>query len=233
MQLGWLFIWWNAIYSIPLAVVLILFTVTSVFGLAGGVVEVGHHGGDGVDTDLDVDHDVDAELSGGAEAAGDGGPASHVSPWIGPLLFLGAGKAPLILVLQVLFLSWGVIGLALHQIVHAAGPSVLLWSAPVTLILSLLFTRGVATLVGKVYRPVETASLKRKQLVGFTGQVVYPVTPTEGTVNVRDQHGTLHRVRARTASGRLESGQEIIVLGYDPEHSVYQVDDSRTFIDRI
>ncbi len=235
MQLSWLFTWWNAVYSIPLAVVLILLTMTSVFGLAGGMVEAGHAGAEGVNTDVDVDLDleVDADAGGEASLEGDAGHSGHAAPWMGPLLFIGAGKAPLSLVLQVLFLFWGTIGLTFHQVVQATGPSALLGSVPVTLFLSLVFTRGVATLVGKVYRPVETASLKRRQLVGSTGQVVYPVTDSEGTVHIRDQHGTLHRVRARTESGRLESGQEIIVLGYDSERSVYQVDDSRTFVDRI
>ena len=44
--------------------------------------------------------------------------------------------------------------------------------------------------------------------------------------------GTLHRVRARSAHGRLESGQQIIVLGYDPEKNLYEVDDASTFVDR-
>ena len=70
------------------------------------------------------------------------------------------------------------------------------------------------------------------QLVGRVGKVVYPVTGEEGTVNIRDQHGTLHRVRARTEHGKLESGQEIIVLGYDPGRNLYQIDDASSFVDR-
>jgi hypothetical protein len=62
--------------------------------------------------------------------------------------------------------------------------------------------------------------------------VVYPVTAEEGTVHVRDEHGTLHRLRARSEVGRLESGQEIVILGYDPERKIYQVDDAAAFVDR-
>jgi hypothetical protein len=58
------------------------------------------------------------------------------------------------------------------------------------------------------------------------------VSPEAGTVSVRDQHGTLHRVRARSTDGELDSGRQIIIVGYDPGGKVYQVDDASTFVDR-
>jgi hypothetical protein len=62
--------------------------------------------------------------------------------------------------------------------------------------------------------------------------VVYAVSRDEGTVSVTDEHGTLHRVRARTDRGRLDSGQEIIIVGYDPSTRLYEVDDVKAFLER-
>lgn len=249
MPLSWLFAWWNAIYTIPLAVVLIFLGVSSLVSLVGTGLGELSQGNQDANVEAEVDADVDAEvdLQGGSDLDGDGdidavdhaiaaarGHASPegMSPLVGALVFLGVGKAPLLLLIQLLVLFWGVFGLLLHQSVAATSPATLLWSAPVTLVLSIAATRLFAGLFGKIYRPVETASIKRHQLVGRTGKVVYPVTDAEGTVNIRDQYGTLHRVRARTEHGRLESGQEIIVLGYDPARSLYQIDDASSFVDR-
>jgi hypothetical protein len=68
--------------------------------------------------------------------------------------------------------------------------------------------------------------------VGKIGEVVYPVTGEAGTIHLRDGSGTIHRVRARAAHERLEPGQRIIVLGYDPEKDLYTVDDAVKFVDR-
>jgi membrane protein implicated in regulation of membrane protease activity len=136
------------------------------------------------------------------------------------------------LTLQVLLLLWGLIGIGLHQVASAAGPTTLLWSVPVTLVLSLLGTRSFASLFSRVFRNLEQPGVKRSDLVGRTGQVVYSVTAEEGTVHVRDPHGALQRIRARCPHGALEPGRQIIVLGYDPQRSLYEVDDASEFVDR-
>jgi membrane protein implicated in regulation of membrane protease activity len=257
MGAGSIFTWWNAIYSLPLAFVLLFLAITSLVSLAGdlfgglahsegetGVASEAHaeaeHDLDvdtdlDADTDLDVGHDLDAEhdLHGDAHAHHDHGEHGHGhDAFLTALGFLGVGRAPLVMVLQVLLLSWGLIGVALHRAAGAAGPGALFWSLPLTLVLSVLATRTTALLFGRLFKPMETSIVRSDQLVGYTGRVVFPVTEEEGTIHIRDQHGTLHRVRARSQHGRLESGQEIIVLGYDAAQRVYQVDDASTFVDR-
>jgi membrane protein implicated in regulation of membrane protease activity len=244
-----LFTWWNAVYTLPLAAVLLVLAITSIIGLIGGalgeVFQSDHHDVDhdvDVDHDLDLDHDVDvdhdldvdADADVHAHHAGCGhghGGADH-GFLLDFLVALGVGRAPLMLVLQMLVLLWGVVGLGLHQTFGAAGPGALLWSLPATLAISLLGTRAFALLFGRFFKQKESYALQRNEMAGRTGRVVFAVTAEEGTVHVRDQHGTLHRLRARCPEGRLESGQEIIVLGYDPDRKVYEVDDPRLFVER-
>jgi membrane protein implicated in regulation of membrane protease activity len=201
-----------------------------------------------VEADLDADFDTDVDLDGDVDAAdldGDGeispveqatavarGHGGETGPLVSGLLALGVGRAPFGMLLQLLVILWGVIGLALHQAFAVAGPVALLWSIPVTLFLSVLVTRGFAQLFGRFVKQFETSAVRREKIVGRSGTVVYPVTHEEGTVTVRDEAGTLHRVRARTAHGALETGQQIVIVGYDPDSRLYQVDDASAFVDR-
>lgn len=243
MRLEWLFHWWNAVYSVPLAFVLLFLTVSSLVGLVGGMFESLGHGDSDVDADVDVDTDLDADVDidtdlETAPVAGQihGGHALHAhhghAPLLSVLSFIGVGKAPFMLTLQVLVLLWGLIGLSLHQAVPAAGPTTLLWSVPVALLLSLLGTRTFAAAFARMFGGLEGPAIKRNDLVGRTGLVVYPVNAEEGTVHVRDPHGALQRIRARCAHGSLEPGRQIIVLGYDPQRALYEVDDASQFVER-
>lgn len=263
MSLSWLFTWWNAVYALPLAFVLVFLAVTSVVSLVmGGLgeltqgaeadhdVDLGHEvehdlemdADVELDHDLEVEHDVEHEVHAGQNGVGHthtGGAyqaaahyATDPSLLAMALMVLGVGQAPLILLFQVLLLFYGLIGVGLHFALGVTGPGALLWSLPVTLFLSTLGTRLFATAFGKIFRPFETAAVKKDQLSGRTGRVVYDVNEESGTVHVRDMHGTLHRVRARSRHGALETGTEIIVLGYDPQQQVYEVDDAVAFVNR-
>jgi membrane protein implicated in regulation of membrane protease activity len=256
-----LFAWWNAVYTVPLAFVLVVLTITSVLSLVGGGlgalshgfgvhvdhdvdVDVDHdvhleHDVD-VDHDVDLDHDLDVDHDGevspveraGAVSRGQIGAGGH-GVVVSSLVALGVGRAPLVMLLQILLLFWGLIGLGMHQALHVQGPGALVWSIPLTLVLSVVGTRTFAQVFGRFFKTFETAVLKRDEIVGRSGTVVYDVTPEEGTVSVRDEHGTLHRVRARSSNGALASGKQIIVLGYDPAQNLYQVDDAESFVNRL
>ena len=107
-----------------------------------------------------------------------------------------------------------------------------MWSIPVTLLVSVLGTRSFAQVFGRFFKQFETSAAKRSHIVGRTGTVVFPVNTEEGTISIRDNSGTLHRVRARTHNGALDSGQRIVVIGYDPDSRIYQVDEAESFVDR-
>jgi membrane protein implicated in regulation of membrane protease activity len=108
----------------------------------------------------------------------------------------------------------------------------LLWSLPATLALSMAGTRAFALLFARVFRSSQAVAVKRNDLVGRTGQVVYSVNSDEGTVHVRDPDGCLQRVRARSLHGPFDPGTQVIVLGYDPQSNLYEVDDSTRFVER-
>jgi hypothetical protein len=103
---------------------------------------------------------------------------------------------------------------------------------PLTFLLCVLGTRAFAAVFSRVFGGLEMPAVKRNDLVGRTGQVVYSVNSEEGTVHVRDPEGALQRVRARTPHGTLEPGRQIIVLGYDPQQNLYEIDDATAFVDR-
>ncbi|MFN3649928.1 MAG: hypothetical protein ACK47B_10115 [Armatimonadota bacterium] len=235
MSFEQLFAWWNAVYSVPLIVVLTVATVTALVSLIGGGFG---DATDAVDADADADLDVDADLDAdaGLDAHGDHGhghPHTSDAGLLLPVLAaIGVGRAPLMLVLQVFCLLWGLVGLTLHSAAPQAGAGALLWSLPISLVAAAVGTRLFSGLVARVMPQSESSVVKRDQLVGRIGKVVYPVSLEEGTINVRDAHGTLHRVRARTQQGRLDSGEEVIILGFDPQRNLYEVDDSREFIHR-
>lgn len=246
------FAWWNAVYTLPLAFVLVVLTLTSLASLVGGAfggqeaeAETEVEADAEIEADVEVDAEVEADVEADADLDGDGhvstvehataiarGHGGESSPLVSGLVLLGVGRAPFMLLMQLLLLLWGVVGIGLHQAFAAAGPAALAWSVPITLVVSLAGTRGFAQVFGRYIKQFETSAVRRDQIVGRSGRVVYPVTTDEGTVSVRDGSGTLHRVRARSQHGMLDSGQQIIIVGYDPESRVYQVDDASAFVDR-
>ena len=87
---------------------------------------------------------------------------------------------------------------------------------------------GVLGAVGKRFVPKEMPAPGNKDLVGHDGQVVFEVTQTTGTAQVRDAGGTLHQIPARIPSGcePLETGRRILVSAYDGQAGVFVVEDS-------
>ncbi len=230
-----LFEWWNAVYALPLALVLVLLVVTGILSLAGGVFgdsDTEHHhetqDGSEIESDADTEMEHDREIHGGDHSAdhGAGGLAEVLAA-----TFFGAHSIPVFLMLQIWLLLWGLIGLSLHRIAGATGPATLIWSVPVTLISSLAVARSLAVLARRWFHPYETSAVRRDQIVGRHGKVVFAVTDSEGTIHARDEHGTLHRIRARSSGERLEAGEEVVILGVEGGSGVYQVAGVRGLLD--
>jgi membrane protein implicated in regulation of membrane protease activity len=255
--------WWNVIYLLPLALVLVVLTITSLVGLAGGALDaagghdaagadLGAHGGASghadighASTDLHVDGSGLHADAGGADAGTDADVPDDIgahghdadadggSLLLAALTFLGAGTAPLMLVIQLLLLLWGSVGILLHLLAGAQSAFALVWSAPVSGIVSVIGTRTFARFFGRFVSEEHSSARRRSQLVGHAGRVVYTVTTDAGTIHVRDDRSTLHRVRARTQGPALPAGAEVVVVDYDDRTGLYVVADIDRYLHAV
>lgn len=154
---------------------------------------------------------------------------AHESNLMGKALWiLGIGQVPITLVIGMFLLSWGLIGTLTNQ--FFAGtikyPAVYIWpSLGITFVLASVITRFVVALAARFLPSEETFGVSRFGLVGALGHTVYPVTERTGTVDIKDQYGTVHRVQAKTEGGResIPSGKDVVVVDFDEEDKRYIV----------
>jgi membrane protein implicated in regulation of membrane protease activity len=221
--------WWNLIYMLPLVVSVFWIVVTVVGGMQDG-------SGDGGDVSLDDmaggtgDGGVDLDLSGDLDS-GEGADAdadlSGDTAFSKLLNLVGASDVSLTMFVGILMLSWGVFGMLTNRFLGIIGrPSILIViSMGVTLVLSFAVTRLMAEVVGRLTPKDESFGVHRSQLVGLLGHTVYTTTEKSGTINVKDQYGTVHRVQARLQEGdeSLPPGTEVVVIDYDEEGNRFLV----------
>ncbi|MBI3911965.1 MAG: DUF1449 family protein [Armatimonadetes bacterium] len=238
-----LFQWWNAIYAVPLLVAILYMAAVHLAGaLESAGDALGGHSGDaahgGTDA-ADTGH-TGGDAPGHHEADHGEHYVDMADPWHDGVLtwhdlaaVLGIGRAPITFIIQIFLLIWGGTGLMLNVLLSGGldRPPVVALTLPLAFVIATLVTRTVAVTIGRFVR-FETSATRRGDLIGRTGKVVYPVTAEEGTVHVRDEYGTLHRVRARTKHEPLDSGREVVMVDYDLEQNIYWVDDAIQFIHR-
>lgn len=215
--------WWNLIFALPIALSALLLLLSAVGGLGDG---------DG-DAEADVSPDADTadvDGSGGhtegdteANAVGDG---HH--PLGDALRFLGVGAVPVSLLAQAFLLFFGVFGLAANQMLSvAADPDARVYGALALATLGGAAGTGALGALGRRFIPNDLPAVGNKDLIGKTGRVVFTVTTTEGTIQVRDAGGTLHQIAARIPRGEniLEAGQDVFIVGYDAAQGAFLVDE--------
>src|SRR5690349_9527724 len=118
MTLQWTLAWWNLIFILPFGLALLYLILYAASGLTFGE----------TDSEVEIDHDVDA---------GEASPARAALQW------LGVGRVPLSILLMVLLLAWGTSGFLANQILRGsvAETYLVLASVPIALAVSLLITR--------------------------------------------------------------------------------------------
>jgi len=145
------------------------------------------------------------------------------------LAFYGVGKVPLSLIIQTFCFSWGVLGYAANQLlVVSRQPNLLIWpSLVIAFAGSTAITKGLAGVLGRLVPAKDTAAIRKRDLVGRVGKVVYTVTESSGTVHVRDDYGTLHQIAARVPPGQpsLSRGTEVVIVNYRPQRDWYWVEE--------
>jgi len=174
------------------------------------------------DASTDVDHDVHGDAQHDTEHGGSGRGAGHVLSW------LGLGRVPLSIVLMVLLISWGTIGLLVNLALWprtGTGPVVATYSLPAAIIGSLLFTRVISTLVTRLLPTNETYVHRRHDLLGCTGEALFPIDSQFGMVTVRDTDGDLFQVPCRVREGEdtISKGHRVRLVAYNGKQQIFYV----------
>lgn len=221
--------WWNLIYILPLFISVIWLAASVAMGMHDG--DFGH--------DVDLDHDVDIDADGDVEHDVDGHHPHHLhgdlehqeSPIYKILALLGVGKVPVTALFGIFFLAWGAFGMLSNRvfggILHY--PAVYIWpSMAATFVVSAVFARSIAGVVARYMPTTETYAVSQRSLTDRLGTAVFPVTETTGTVHVKDEYGTVHRMQAKTQPNAPEiaTGSQVIVIDFDESDKRYVVERS-------
>ena len=189
------------------------------------------------DLDGDLDHDVDHNVDQDAEGEGEHEAAHEGS--FSVLAFIGAGKAPLMVVLLILFGSIGLLGWLLNGLVSGLFgffPAVgLLVTLPAALVGGAAVSARLSRWIGQVLPPFSTTAVSEQSLVGRQATVVSPwVDHRSGQVRLRDHAGTLIRVSAVTGdSAVIRRGEEVLLTEWDKEKRVYIIQVPQPTLQRV
>jgi len=233
---SFLFAW----YNLPFTILLIACIVLAIFQLMGlggdhdseGEAGVDHdadldHDADvdqdtDLDEDADVDHDIDHDVS--HDTGADGGTSA-----LNVLAFIGLGKAPLLVVLLILFGSIGILGWLFNSFLSrtfGTYPGIAFVAVlPISVAIGVLISSRSARFIGRALPPISTTATRAQALVGRRGTVISPFVDTEyGMAHLRDDGGTLLNVFAVIKDGEpIKRGSEITLVAYDPLKKVYTV----------
>ncbi|NJM41110.1 MAG: YqiJ family protein [Anaerolineae bacterium] len=195
-----------------------------------GVAQLIGLGGD-VETEADVDADADADLDGDVDVDGDADADANVEPsgalaW---LAFLGVGKAPVAVVLLLLFGAIAILGWVFNSAVQSLfGDYPSIAFVPVVLLALMgaaLITSRVSRFIGRALPPISTTAMRAEALVGKRGTVISPFVDAKyGQVRVRDQGGTLITVFAVAHSTPIPRSSEVALVSYDMAQKRFTVE---------
>lgn len=226
--LATLFTWANAPYTTSLLVVVfsLLFQLVGLVPWAEGdhalegdagdadgghaLAAHGHH-------DLDAGHDVDTDADGDHHQDADGERG-------GFLALLGVGKVPLSIVLQTLFMMFGLVGVSATTLIawmtgHLA-ISYLALSAPIAMVGGLVLSMATVRTVARVVPSVSGQAHTRRELVGQSGVVISSKVSAEfGEVRLQDPTGRTLRLICYTGTEEplIPEGTEVVITDWDRE----------------
>jgi membrane protein implicated in regulation of membrane protease activity len=208
VNLNTLLSWWNLVFALPLVLGLLLGLLVVSTGLAGG----DGHGGDHPTGDGHADgHSHDSHVEGQAD-----------SPIFRLLNFFGIGQGvPLLVLLPILFVIWGVLGLFVNQVLPV--PQLFALSLVVSLLGTAYAGQGLSKLMARIFKD-NAQAVSSHTFVGLIGKVIYTVTSTGGVVHIRDKSGNIHRLVVRSLDNEtIQPNEEILVVDFDEQARVYEV----------
>jgi membrane protein implicated in regulation of membrane protease activity len=208
-----------------------------VHSVAHGVEHGLHHVGSAFDHAIhhgDVSHDgaVHHDVNGhshhhdSGSNSDDVGRGQSIFTWL--INVLGLGQIPITLLIGMFLLCWGAVGMTANQILAGIMkyPAIYIWpSLAVTFFSSFIVTRALVAIVVRCIPETETFGVSRLQLVGSLGKTVFSTSANAGTVDIKDQYGTVHRVQAKTEDGKdaIPSGREVIIIDFDDDDKRFVV----------
>lgn len=199
--LMYFFFSYNVYFTIPLVIVFLLVLFRLVKGIMGS---------DGTDVDADI----------GAAAEG------QYSPFTGILEFLNVGKVPLMVVLILLFATWGIVGLIANSALDVAEVPQRVWlSCIIALFFSFLSARYISIVFLKFF-PQRERDVSDDQLLGLSGRVISgQITTTFGTARLRVPDGPELTVSCRAKSDETPpvKGDTVILVDYDDTKRIFDV----------
>lgn len=201
-MLEWLSGWWNWPFLLAFFVGGGL-TLLTIFGMGKGI---------------DGDHDGIPDIGLGKPGLDKPG-----------LAWLGGGKAPLTLLIEVLLVGFGLIGLFVTAVGRQVGAAGL--SFPVALVVagagSVLITRTVAEALGRYLPGDRSAARKSGEFVDKTGVTASLVTAAIGQVRVvPDDKGPAALLNACVDPGwgrDIPRDTEVVLAAYDAERALYRI----------
>lgn len=256
MTIQWLLGWWNLIFLLPLGLALLYVGVYAVSGLTFGDADADASADGDLDADADVhadihadadvhaeadaDADVDADADAGADADhahidhSYGGHGGHGSAGRTPLfeilsIVIGLGRAPLSILLMVLFLTWGMLGFFANtywfENVRPSALDVFTRSAPIALVGSILLTRLLAGAMGRYLPTSESYATRRHELLGCVGEAIFNIDAESGMASVRDANHDLFHVQCRIDASHppIPKGSRVKLVAYNGRLQLYQV----------
>jgi hypothetical protein len=172
--------------------------------------------------DADGDADVEADADADADADGDADGASHGVSIGDALAFLGFGRVPVMMWIEILLITWGASGL----FASLAGAG--WWGARGIAAASAiagtgLITRGLARILPD---KVESDSLGIDDLVGLSGRVTSTVvteTAGEGVFDGRHSHAVYLPIRIEGGGAALSEHSAVVVIDVDSERGIATV----------
>ena len=180
----------NVLFVSALVLMLVI-GVFEVFGLGGGLAI-----GDGIDG---VDADINAET-----------PSA--------LSWLNVGRLPLLMLIVVFLLSFGMTGLIGQRVFVAVTGLIAPWfmAAPAAFFIALPVTRAVGRAVGAIMPHDETTAVSRDSLIGRVAVIVTGEARQNSAAQarVRDEHGQPHYVMVEpdNAGDMFPSGASVLLV---------------------
>jgi len=135
--------------------------------------------------------------------------------------FLGFGKAPMLLVLATMGLTFGGVG---GLIVRELGTAWALPSAALAFVVMFFATGFVARTVARITPKTESYAVDPTSFTGKVGSVTLPVSPTFGEARIQDDHGHTHLCKCVTAEGTIARGEQVLLLDHDTTVDGYYVE---------